>query len=198
VLLIAYKFQRPTIVESLRRLLGSQGVTVERESIVLTALRQYESGTADFSDHVILESARRGDALPVRTFDERFARSELVELVWARIPHRTASIRMCPHSLDCHRKREVSLRGLDHADENDPEYLRLEIAVVEAELAVIEQHDALNAQDPRLIALRKFAVAELQKAAEIFAECDKQPAYPAGPIANVRYHRDVRFRISGF
>lgn len=81
VLRMAYKFQRPTIVESLRRLLGSQGVTVEREAIVLAALRQYETGTADFSDYVILESARRGDALPVRTFDERFARSELVELV---------------------------------------------------------------------------------------------------------------------
>jgi predicted nucleic-acid-binding protein len=81
VLRIAYKFQRPTVVDSLRRLLGSQGVTVERESIVLAALRQYESGTADFSDYVILESARRGDALPVRTFDERFARSNLVELL---------------------------------------------------------------------------------------------------------------------
>ena len=81
VLRIAYKFQRQTIVDTLRRLIGSQGVTVERKSIVLDALRQYESGTADFSDYVILESARQGDALPVRTFDERFARSDLVELL---------------------------------------------------------------------------------------------------------------------
>jgi predicted nucleic-acid-binding protein len=32
VLRIAYKFQRPTIVGSLRHLLRSQGVTVEREA----------------------------------------------------------------------------------------------------------------------------------------------------------------------
>ena len=81
VLRVGYKFQRPTIVENLRRLLGSQGVTVEREPIVLAALDQYESGSADLSDYVILESARRGHALPVRTFDERFARSDLVELL---------------------------------------------------------------------------------------------------------------------
>ena len=81
VLRIAYKFQRQTIVDTLRRLIDSQGVTIERGSIVLDALRQYESGTADFSDYVILESARRGDALPVRTFDEQFARSNLVELL---------------------------------------------------------------------------------------------------------------------
>jgi predicted nucleic-acid-binding protein len=81
VLRFAYKFQQQTIIDTLRRLISSQGVTVERESIVLDALRQYESGTADFSDYVILESARHGDALPVRTFDERFARSDLVELL---------------------------------------------------------------------------------------------------------------------
>jgi predicted nucleic-acid-binding protein len=77
----AYKFDRATIVGALRRLIGSEGVIVENDATVLDALRQFEQGNADFSDYVILETARRAGALPVRTFDERLARATGAELV---------------------------------------------------------------------------------------------------------------------
>lgn len=41
----------------------------------------FAAGSADFSDYVILEASREADALPVLTFDERFARAAGVELV---------------------------------------------------------------------------------------------------------------------
>ena len=98
----------------------------------------------------------------------------------ARVNDHVRAVEMAKAALANHTaKREVSLRGVDYADNNDPTYLQLEIAVIEAELAVLDQHDALNDQDPKLVALRRYAVTELQKAAEIFAECDQQLAYPA-------------------
>jgi len=40
-----------------------------------------QAGPADFSDYFIRESSREASALPVLTFDERFARGTDVELV---------------------------------------------------------------------------------------------------------------------
>lgn len=45
------------------------------------ALAAYESGAADFSEFFILESARRGGALPLHTFDERLSRANGAKLV---------------------------------------------------------------------------------------------------------------------
>ena len=68
-----------------RRLVDSRGVTVEHETIVRRAIDSFAAGTADFSDHVILESSRQASALPVLTFDQRFARDDAhVELVPAK------------------------------------------------------------------------------------------------------------------
>lgn len=49
--------------------------------IVGRALTAFEAGPADFSDYLILETSREAGALPVFTFDERFARARGVELV---------------------------------------------------------------------------------------------------------------------
>jgi predicted nucleic-acid-binding protein len=54
----------------LRRFCSSQGVRVESEATVVEALRLFEHGSADLSDYFSLETARRADALPLRTFDE--------------------------------------------------------------------------------------------------------------------------------
>ncbi len=81
VLRIAYKQDRAAITTALRRLVSTAGVTVEREAIVHRAIDAFEAGPADFSDYFILESSREANALPVITFDERFARSQDVELV---------------------------------------------------------------------------------------------------------------------
>ena len=81
VLRLAYTFDRHTIVDALRRLCSSQRVRIENEAIVLAALRQFEHGSADFSDYIILETGRRAVALPVRTFNEQLAKSTNVTLV---------------------------------------------------------------------------------------------------------------------
>jgi len=81
VLRVAFKQDRASIAGALRRLIDTAGVTVEREPAIRRALAAYAAGSADFSDHVILESSRDAAALPVVTFDERFAREDHVDLV---------------------------------------------------------------------------------------------------------------------
>lgn len=81
VLRAAYKFDRATIAATLRRLMGSEGVELEREDLLFAALDRYASGTADFSDYVILEAGRVAGAVPVLTFDRGFADTPEVELV---------------------------------------------------------------------------------------------------------------------
>jgi predicted nucleic-acid-binding protein len=80
VLRVAYKFDRPTIAMALRRLLATAGVQIEDQATTLLALAAFEAGSADFADYFILESARRGGALPLLTFDERLSRAEGAEL----------------------------------------------------------------------------------------------------------------------
>ncbi len=81
VLRTAYRFNGPTVVQTLRRLLDVEGVSIEDEVEVRQALTLFEQGSADFSDYVILESARHGNALPVKTFDRRFAQEDDVEIL---------------------------------------------------------------------------------------------------------------------
>ncbi len=80
MLRVAYKFDRPTIAMALRRLLATAGVQIEDQATTLLALAAFEAGSADFADYFILESARRGGALPLLTFDERLSRAEGAEL----------------------------------------------------------------------------------------------------------------------
>lgn len=72
---------RPRIHSELVRLTSLKGMVVEREAIVRAAILRYESSSADFADCVILESARAADAIPVLSFDRRFARIEGVSLL---------------------------------------------------------------------------------------------------------------------
>lgn len=81
VLRVAFKQDRTTIAAALHRLVGTAGVSVERDAIVRRAILNFETGPADFSDYIICESSREASALPVLTFDERFARGADVELV---------------------------------------------------------------------------------------------------------------------
>ena len=52
-----------------RRLVSAEGVIAEDEAAVLRALVAFEAGPADFSDYLILDTARRAEALPLWTFD---------------------------------------------------------------------------------------------------------------------------------
>jgi predicted nucleic-acid-binding protein len=81
VLRVAYKFDRATTAATIRRLIAIDGVHVEDDASTRQALAAFETGSADFADYLILESARRGGALPLHTFDERLSRSDGVKLV---------------------------------------------------------------------------------------------------------------------
>jgi predicted nucleic-acid-binding protein len=80
VLRVAAKFDRSAIAAALQRLCDSQGSTVQEEATVRRALQRYATGLADFSDYLILEIASGAGALPVITFDQRFAREPDVEM----------------------------------------------------------------------------------------------------------------------
>ena len=77
----SYRYDRQAIAMALRHLIDIDGVVVEDEPAVRQALEGFEAGAADLSDHVILETARNAAALPVLTFDQRFAREPGVALV---------------------------------------------------------------------------------------------------------------------
>jgi len=77
----AYKFDRATIAAALHRLIAMAGIHAEDEATTHLALAAFEAGSADFADYFILESARRGGALPLHTFDERLSRSDGAKLV---------------------------------------------------------------------------------------------------------------------
>lgn len=81
VLRVACKQDRASIASALLRLVSTDGVTAEDEAGIRRALAAYESGSADFADYYIRESSRAAEALPVLTFDERFARGDDVEIV---------------------------------------------------------------------------------------------------------------------
>ncbi len=81
VLSVSYRFDRTTIVSVIHALLQTEGVMVECEAQVLAALNAFADGAADFSDYLILETARDHDALPVHSFDRRFAKTDKVALV---------------------------------------------------------------------------------------------------------------------
>jgi predicted nucleic-acid-binding protein len=81
VLRAAYKLDRATISAALRRLVHTAGVTVEHAPVVGRAIEAFAAGEADFSDYFIRESSREVGALPVLTFDQKFAEGSDVELV---------------------------------------------------------------------------------------------------------------------
>lgn len=81
ILRSAYKFDRTAIVAVLRILVATEGVVIQEESLVSSALVAFEAGKADFADYLILESARRAKALPLWTFDEKLLHAEGVERV---------------------------------------------------------------------------------------------------------------------
>ena len=83
VLKKAYKFDKGTLLATLKRLLNIRGVVTEDLEEVQKALSLLETGEADLSDYLIYEAARAVNALPVKTFDRRFARKDGVESIEA-------------------------------------------------------------------------------------------------------------------
>ena len=67
------KLDQERILSELRRLSNMEGVYLENEPVVKRAIELYANSAADFADCLVIESARHNNALPVHTFDRRFA-----------------------------------------------------------------------------------------------------------------------------
>ena len=81
VLSAAAKLGRDRITGELRRLMAMEGVVIEDVAAVTRAVERFERSAADFADHLILETAREANALPLHSFDRRFAREPGVQHV---------------------------------------------------------------------------------------------------------------------
>lgn len=75
-----YNLERTTRYQLLERLVRTRGVVVDDIDAVIDALEQFRQG-GDLADQLILARATNTGALPVLSFDRRFADSEAVELL---------------------------------------------------------------------------------------------------------------------
>ena len=71
----AYGMPRPSIIETLRRLLDAEEFAFLDRTAVAGALEGYEHGSADFSDYLIGTSAARAGAATTYTFDRALGRT---------------------------------------------------------------------------------------------------------------------------
>ena len=76
VLVRAYALSRADLARSVEMFLSTDVLRVERPEIVAEALRSFRSSAADFSDCLILASARAANELPLATFEDRLGRLE--------------------------------------------------------------------------------------------------------------------------
>lgn len=76
----AYKQKKAKIVEIVRLLLETESVSLEHRDAVWRALRQYESGKADFPDCLIAEINKELGAATTVTFDVAAAGHALFSL----------------------------------------------------------------------------------------------------------------------
>jgi predicted nucleic-acid-binding protein len=75
-----YDLERATRYQLLERLVRTRGVVVDDIDAVIDALEQFRLG-GDLADQLILARAASTGALPVLSFDRRFAAAEGVELL---------------------------------------------------------------------------------------------------------------------
>lgn len=77
----SYQCSRDRIATVLEQLATTEGLIVEAGNDVIRAASRYRSGSAGFSDLMILAAAQRLQAHLLYTFDRRAARLEGVELL---------------------------------------------------------------------------------------------------------------------
>ncbi len=79
-----YGYPKTRIVAAIERLLNLDAVVLQDAAAVASALRDYRSSQADFSDCLILAIARRENELPLGTFDAKLGRLEGTRKLGAR------------------------------------------------------------------------------------------------------------------
>lgn len=72
----AYGFSRERIADVLERLVSTDGLVVEDAADVARVAFSYGTGSAGFSDLMILAAAERSGSLPLHTFDQKAERLE--------------------------------------------------------------------------------------------------------------------------
>ena len=77
----AYGFPREQIADVLEQLVSTDVLVMEASADVAQAAFKYRTGSAGFSDLMILAAAERSHALPLYTFDQKAARMEGVTLL---------------------------------------------------------------------------------------------------------------------
>ena len=80
VLLRSYKQKKEKILTVIRTLLLASNIEIQHSDSVWRALRDYESGTADFSDYLIAHINKDCGATFTLTFDNNAAKSRLIKL----------------------------------------------------------------------------------------------------------------------
>ena len=74
VLLSAFRRSKKEVLGVLDALLGNVDIHLQEESIVSAATEAYRASRADFSDCLVLETARANGHLPLATFDKHLAK----------------------------------------------------------------------------------------------------------------------------
>jgi predicted nucleic-acid-binding protein len=74
-LLRRYKLEKAALIAIMESLLARVELDIEGRSAVMTAIRWYRAGNADFADYLIAALNREAGATPTYTFDERAASS---------------------------------------------------------------------------------------------------------------------------
>jgi predicted nucleic-acid-binding protein len=69
-----YKRAKGNLVLWMENLLDSAFIALEKPEVVEAALIRYQQSNVDFSDCLILETARQNKLLPLATFDKNFAK----------------------------------------------------------------------------------------------------------------------------
>ena len=81
VLRSAYKFSKGDVIRAMSALLESLELVFESEGALEQALDSYEGGNADFAEYLHLALARKGDALPFLTFDDKASKANGAKLL---------------------------------------------------------------------------------------------------------------------
>ena len=74
VLARAYGLSRAQLARAIELVLAADAFTVERSDLVVESLKLFASSNADFSDCVIVATARAANELPLATFDAAASR----------------------------------------------------------------------------------------------------------------------------
>ena len=77
----AYGFSREQIADVMEHLVSTDVLVIEAGADVARAAFTYGTGSAGFSDLMILAAAERSGSLPLHTFDQKAARQEGVTLI---------------------------------------------------------------------------------------------------------------------